>query len=191
MKPSRLHRLVQLTRLIAPAHVRDGVSRDAVVDFRKLHCPKTGLIKIGTRSIVRANLIIEKAGAAIEIGERTFIGSSTLVSACRIVIGDDVLLSWGVTIVDHDSHAIDFTGRARDVELWYRGEKDWTNVAISPVIVQRKAWIGFGATVLKGITIGEGAVVAAQSVVTKNVEPWTVVAGNPARVIRQLAPGAA
>jgi acetyltransferase-like isoleucine patch superfamily enzyme len=188
MTPSNSHRIVRLSRLLAPAHIRNNVGRDAVVDFRKLRCPSSGTIRIGTGSIIRANLIVEKAGAAITIGERTFIGSSTLASACQIDIGDDVLVSWGVTIVDHDSHAIEFAGRARDVEMWYRGEKDWTNVAMKPVLVQDRAWIGFGATVLKGISVGEGAVIAAQSVVTKDVDPWTVVAGNPARVIRQLAP---
>jgi maltose O-acetyltransferase len=54
------------------------------------------------------------------------------------------------------------------------------------VIINDKAWIGFNAILLKGVVIGEGAVVAAGSVVTKDVEPWTMVAGNPARVIKRL-----
>jgi acetyltransferase-like isoleucine patch superfamily enzyme len=64
--------------------------------------------------------------------------------------------------------------------------KDWSRVAGEPVIIRDKAWIGLNAVVLKGVTIGEGAVVAAASVVTKDVEPWTIVAGNPARVMREL-----
>ena len=50
-----------------------------------------------------------------------------------------------------------------------------------------KVWIGFNAIILKGVTIGEGAVVGAGSVVTKDVLPWTVVAGNPARLIREIS----
>ena len=68
--------------------------------------------------------------------------------------------------------------------------KDWSDVPVSPVIIADKVWIGMGAMILPGRIIGEGAVVGAGSVVTRNVEPWTVVAGNPARVIRQILPGA-
>ncbi len=57
---------------------------------------------------------------------------------------------------------------------------------MSPVHVGDKSWIGFNSIVLKGVTIGEGAVVGAGSVVTKDVSAWTVVAGNPARVIREI-----
>ncbi len=104
------------------------------------------------------------------------------------MVGDDVLISWDVTIVDHDSHALDFANRSNDVENWLDGKKDWSHVAISPVTIGNKAWIGFGAAILKGVTIGEGAVVAARSVVVKDVAPWTLVAGSPARVIKELEP---
>jgi galactoside O-acetyltransferase len=102
------------------------------------------------------------------------------------VVGDDVLISWGVTLVDHDSHAIEFEHRMNDVSEWIAGRKDWTHVQRAQVTVEDRVWIGFGAIVLKGITIGTGAVVAAGSLVTKDVAPWTLVGGNPARVIRQL-----
>ena len=96
-------------------------------------------------------------------------------------------MAWGCTIVDHDSHPIRFSDRQNDVSNWYVGVKDWSHVEIEPVVIQDKAWIGLNVVILKGVTIGEGAVVAAASVVTRDVEPWTVVAGNPARPIRQLA----
>ncbi len=80
--------------------------------------------------------------------------------------------------------------RRTDVADWMRGHKDWTHVAIAAVTIADRAWIGFGATILKGVTVGEGAVVAAQSVVTRDVAPWTVVAGNPAREIRRMDPDA-
>jgi galactoside O-acetyltransferase len=66
--------------------------------------------------------------------------------------------------------------------------KDWSNVHHAPIVIRDKAWIGFGAIVLKGVTIGEGAVVGAGSVVTKDVPDWTVVGGNPAQVLYSISP---
>lgn len=143
-------------------------------------------ITIADNSIIECFLVTDRSPAEIRIGARTFIGRSRLIAAHSIAIGDDVLISWDVTIVDHDSHALDFALRAQDVVEWGEGRKDWQHVPVAPVTVHDKVWIGFGATILKGITIGEGAVVAAKSVVTKDVPPWTLVGGSPARVIRTL-----
>jgi acetyltransferase-like isoleucine patch superfamily enzyme len=164
------------------------IGRGARVSRRRVRCSKHDTNVVGCQSIVDARLVIDRSPARIEIGERTFIGRSLLVAAERITVGDDVLVSWDVTIVDHDSHAVDFDARRNDVVDWARGAKDWTAVAIAPVTIGNRAWIGFAAAILKGVTIGEGAIVAAKSVVTKDVEPWTLVAGNPAREIRKLDP---
>lgn len=66
------------------------------------------------------------------------------------------------------------------------GYKDWIHVKICPVKICNKVWIGFNSIILKGVTIGEGSIVGAGSVVTKDVPPWTIVAGNPARIIREI-----
>ncbi len=129
---------------------------------------------------------MDRVGARIAIGDRTFFGKSSLISAESISIGSDVLISWGVTIVDHQSHSLVFEDRKKDVTNWQTGDKDWKNIVIKPIKVADKVWIGFGATLLAGVTVGEGAVIGADSVVTKDVPPWTVVAGNPAREIRKL-----
>jgi len=88
--------------------------------------------------------------------------------------------------MDHDSHALVFSERKDDVQEWLRGKKDWSHVKMMPVIIKDKVWLGAKVIVLKGVTIGEGAVVGAGSVVVNDVPPWTLVAGNPARVIRAL-----
>jgi acetyltransferase-like isoleucine patch superfamily enzyme len=144
-------------------------------------------ISIGRDCIINTRIAFDRDGAAFECGDRCYIGASHLVSAQQITLGDDVVISWGVTIVDHNSHAIDWAQRANDVLDWGRGEKNWNNVKIAPVRIHDKAWIGFNAIILKGVTVGEGAIVAAGSVVTKDVLPYCVVAGNPARVIRTLS----
>ena len=64
--------------------------------------------------------------------------------------------------------------------------KDWGCVNSQPIVIEDDAWIGMNCIILKGVTVGRGAVVGAGSVVTKDVPPWTLVAGNPARVIKEL-----
>jgi acetyltransferase-like isoleucine patch superfamily enzyme len=143
------------------------------------------LIRIGEQSHVSGKLIFDKENASITIGNRVFM-NGTLIAAQRIELGDDILIAWGVTIVDHDSHSSSFSKRSEDVIRWKKGSKDWTHVKISPVKICNKVWIGFNSIILNGVTIGEGAVVGAGSVVTKDVPPWTIVAGNPARIIREI-----
>lgn len=143
------------------------------------------VISIGEQSQITGLLIFDKETASITIGDRVFM-SGTLIAAQSIELGDDVLMAWGTTIVDHNSHSISFSKRSKDVVNWRAGIKDWTHVKIAPVKISNKVWIGFNSVILKGVTIGEGAVVAAGSVVTKDVPPWTIVAGNPAGVVREI-----
>jgi galactoside O-acetyltransferase len=144
-------------------------------------------LSVGADSNVEASLSFEKRNAQICVGSRTHVGSGTLlVAAHRIEIGDDVLVAFDALITDHNSHSLCFAERSNDVSEWIRGQKDWSHVQMAPVKIGNKAWIGARAIILKGVTIGEGAVIGAGSVVTKDVPDWTIVAGNPARIIRPL-----
>jgi galactoside O-acetyltransferase len=144
-------------------------------------------LSIGSNSNIEASLVFERASARISIGSRTHLGGGTLLAAASsIEIGDDVLIAFEVIIMDHNSHSLKFRERRHDVRDWLQGSKDWSTVATAPVKISNKAWVGVRAVVLKGVTIGEGAVVAAGSIVTSDVSPWTIVGGNPARVIRPL-----
>ena len=149
---------------------------------------KTGCrLSIGENCIMEGDVFFERDDAKVSIGERTFIGGgSRLVSAESVTVGSDVLISWGCSIVDHNSHSVRFSERSRDVLDWREGRKDWSNVKTGAVVIGDKAWLGFNVIVLKGVTIGEGAIVGAGSVVTKDVAPWVIVGGNPAKVIREI-----
>ena len=144
-------------------------------------------LAIGAESNIEASLVFERANARIAIGSRTHVGGGTLlISASSIEIGDDVLIAFDALIMDHNSHSLKFSERRHDVRNWIHGVKDWSTVAIAPVRISDKAWIGARAMILKGVTIGEGAIVGAGSVVTRDVPAWTIAGGNPAQVIRAL-----
>jgi acetyltransferase-like isoleucine patch superfamily enzyme len=158
----------------------------AKVNFRGVRYTPGSVLEIGEGTIVEGNLVSERDGAAIIIGRNSFIGSSILASATRIQVGDDVLISWGCSIVDHNSHSTAWSERKHDVRDWRDGKKDWGHVETRPVKICDKSWLGLNVIVLKGVEVGVGAIVAAGTVVTKSVPPWTIVAGNPARVIREI-----
>ncbi len=168
--------------MIVDLKLGDGSIFNAAQIRQKKKCKVT----IGPHSMVNGKIIFECEGASVQIGENTFIGGSDLICSTRIIVGTDVLIAWGCTIVDHNSHAIQFSLRSNDVSEWMAGRKDWTHVEQKEIMICDKAWIGFNSIILKGVTIGEGAIVGAGSVVTKDVPPWTIVGGNPARIIREI-----
>ena len=147
---------------------------------------RDSFLSIGDRTICSAKIYFEREGAAVRVGSRSVLGRSAILSAQEVIVGDDVLIASNVTISDHDSHSVFWRERRSDTTDWYEGRKNWQHVKIGPVVIEDKVWIGMGAIVLEGVRIGEGSVVGAGSVVTKNVPRYSLVAGNPAKVIRKL-----
>lgn len=144
-------------------------------------------IIIGRDCLIEGYLVTETGQSEIRIGNNVYIGSDTnLDCALSIVIEDDVLVSYQCIIADSDNHSILYRIRKYDLSAWKHGKHDWTSTASAPIRIMRGAWIGARAIILKGVTIGEGAVVGAGSVVTKDIPAWTIAAGNPARIIRPL-----
>jgi galactoside O-acetyltransferase len=156
------------------------------VAYRKVQFKNDCKLIVGQDTIVEAEIAFDRDGASIKIGDRVFVGGSTLVCAENIEIGNDVLISWGCTIVDHNSHSIAWNERSQDVVNWTQGKKNWLFVKTKPVKICDRAWLGFNVILLKGVTIGIGAVVGAGSVVTKDIPPYSIAAGNPAVVIREI-----
>jgi galactoside O-acetyltransferase len=152
-------------------------------------------LRVGADCLLNARIVFESRDGSVRIGDRVYIGANTqIISRNGVTIGDDVTMAWGITIYDHNSHSMDWEQRRRVVAHFHRTygrpecfeTLDWTGVASAPITICDRAWIGFDAVILKGVTIGEGAVVGARSVVARDVEPYTVVAGNPATVVRRL-----
>jgi len=121
-------------------------------------------------------LSTRRADAVIEIGEDCGFTGTTLVAADRITMGDRVLVGGNASIVDFDFHPLTPEERAENINAG----------AAAPIVIEDDVFVGMEALILKGVTVGEGAVVGAGSVVTQDVPPRTVVAGNPAEVVRSL-----
>jgi acetyltransferase-like isoleucine patch superfamily enzyme len=136
-------------------------------------------IEIGEKVMLDDNIFV--SGRAVEkpvltIGDRTGVGYKTAFSVGkRIEIGNDVMIAGGCFIADNDGHPLDPARRLKKESL---SEED-----IKPIRIEDNSWIGIGAVILKGVTIGTGSVVTANSVVTRSVPPYSMVIGVPARVI--------
>jgi acetyltransferase-like isoleucine patch superfamily enzyme len=116
------------------------------------------------------------------IGSRTHLGSFfSAIIGRNVEIGDDVLISNRVSIYTYDSHPLDPELRRQGLGADAASSR--------PVCIEDNAWICAGAFIMKGVTVGESSVVAAGSVVVKDVPPRVVVAGNPARVVKELGRG--
>ncbi len=123
-----------------------------------------------------------KIGTFVEVQKNARIGANVKVSSHTFIcegvsIEDDVFIGHNVSFIN------DKYPRATSSEGALQTESDWV---VMPTTVKRGASIGTSVTVLCGVTIGEGAIVGAGSVVTRDVNPFTIVAGNPARFIRNV-----
>ena len=153
-------------RLIAP-DVKLG-ERVRIFSFTKLYgCEVGDDVKIGT-------FVEIQKGA--KIGNRCKISSHTFI--CEgVIVEDEVFIGHGVTFTN------DLYPRATNADGQLQAASDWK---CDTTVVKRGASIGSGATLLCGVTVGERAIIGAGSVVTRDVPPRSVVAGNPAKVIRTL-----
>ena len=123
-----------------------------------------------------------RLGAFVEIQKGAFVGKNCKISShsflCEgVVIEDDVFIGHSVTFIN------DLYPRATNSDGKPQSEENWQ---VIPTLVKRGASIGSGSTILCGVTVGEGAIVGAGSTVTKDVAPGTIVAGNPAKLLRRI-----
>ena len=125
-----------------------------------------------------------------KVGDFTLLNGALIMAEERIEIGSHCMISWNVGLADSDFHPLEPAMRLIDAEAlapFYKDRPARPKLQTAPVIIADNVWIGMSATILKGVTIGENSVVAAGAVVTKSVPPNTVVAGNPAVVVKSFA----
>lgn len=147
-------------------------------------------IVVGRNSRILGELLTFAHGGEIKIGEWCYVGEGTRIwSAASIELGNRVLISHSANIFDNLTHPLRSAERHRQVrQIFTRGHPNDISLDESPVKICDDAWIGAAAMVLRGVTVGQGAIVAAVAVVTRDVAPFSIVAGNPAVLVRELGP---
>ncbi|MDO4243410.1 MAG: acyltransferase [Actinomyces sp.] len=146
-------------------------------------------VVIGSHVFLDCSLYTLGSGR-LEIGSDCWIGGagSTMIGAIdSLVIGTGVIISNHVRIYDNNNHPTSPEARERMTRGEHGGPLwSWTEADSAPVVIEDNVWIGEFATVLKGVTVGRGSVVASHAVVTKDVPAYSIVAGNPATVVKRL-----
>ena len=191
----KLHRRVKHPKS-AHLHVYNW-SKINIADSAKIILPEKGYLDVNVLNIKRDEIkpctlwVDEKAtlisngftlyegggivvlkGGKLTLGHNSYMNESLIQCANSITIGDDCAIAGDVLIQDTDFHPIlDENGNEKPVS--------------KPIVIGNKVWICAKATILKGVTIGDGAIVAAGAVVTKDVPARCVVAGNPAKIVRE------
>jgi len=135
-----------------------------------------GIFTLGDRSMIKRDAYIIINNGKLDVGNNSAIGkrSEITLNGGRISIGNFVRIASNVFITNANH---EFSNK--DIPIMDQG------IATGDVIIEDDVWIGHGAIILPGINIGKGAIIAALSVVTKNVPAFTIAGGNPARVIKE------
>lgn len=148
------------------------------------------LITIGKDSVIRGELVIFAHSGKISIGEGCYVGDGTRIwSSESIEIGNRVYIAHNVNIHDTNSHSINADLRSQHfyaIMTTGHPKENIFDIKASPVVINDDVWVGFNSTILKGVKIGKGSVIAACSVVTKDVPPNVIVAGNPAKILKNI-----
>jgi len=147
-----------------------------------------GKISIGSNSEIAGQLLVFAHGGCIRIGDECFIGEGSRIwSGKSIAIGNRVVISFDVKIFDNQTHPLAVKERYEHIrKILSTGHPSDIDLGDQPIVIEDDVWIGCMCIILRGVHIGRGAVVAAGSVVTNDVPAWTVVAGNPAKIIKTI-----
>lgn len=156
----------------------------AIHKSASISCVKSQSIIIGDNCDILCKFVTR--GGHIQVGNNTTIRFNTIIGSIeQVIIGNDVIISNNVHIYDNNNHPISPKKRLEMCTSgFYSPLWDWDKSESAPVIIKDNVWIGERSTILKGVRVGEGSIIGCDSVVTKSVPPYSIVAGNPARIVK-------
>jgi acetyltransferase-like isoleucine patch superfamily enzyme len=167
-----------------------GVYIDTSYAFEMCDSEITSAIALGDHSgVYDRSLFIVGAEAQVVVGAYSCLNGVTIVANDRVEIGAHCLLAWGSVLTDSPSGVGTSLDRRRAVLATARATgRPPPLAAPRPLVLERNVWVGFDSVVGPGLTVGEGSIVGCKSLVTDDVPKYSVVVGNPARVIATLDP---
>jgi acetyltransferase-like isoleucine patch superfamily enzyme len=158
--------------------------------FRQFKGQKNPALEIGNDVSVYAGCSFAiGVNGRCSVGDFTLLNGALVMAEEEITIGKHCLISWNVGLADSDFHPIEPALRIQDsiaLSCYYPDKPPRPTIETRPIHIGDNVWIGMNAVVLKGVTIGDNSIVAAGSIVTKDVPPNTIVAGNPARIVKEI-----
>lgn len=181
--------LLKITRILRQKNYKYA-STAVLYDTARIvnNLPDPSAINIGAYTHVRGELLTFGHGGQITIGEYCYLGEQSYIwSAKNILIGNRVLIAHNVNIFDNSTHPLGALARHQQFKhIITDGHPKTLDLSEQPIKIEDDVWVGCMSIILKGVTVGRGAVIGAGSVVNKDVPPYTIVAGNPAKIIREI-----
>lgn len=152
--------------------------KGAVMEFGENVVVKSSFLSNLVGLYQRTIIVTRTPEAVIRIGDNVGISGATIYARCRIEIGDNTCIGGNTKLLDNDFHPLEIEARNADIK-----EK----IGCKPIKIGKNCFIGCNALILKGTELGDGCVVGAGAVVSGKYEAGSVIAGNPAKVIRKVA----
>jgi acetyltransferase-like isoleucine patch superfamily enzyme len=180
-----------------PGRVPENVTVDpeayleTTYSFQLFRSQAADAVRIGRGSSIYLGVMFDVGTQGrVSIGDFTLINGARIICDAEVSIGDYCLISWNTVFMDTRRLPQNAAARRQELEITSTREprRFESEAPAQPIRIGRNVWIGFDACVLPGVTIGEGAVIGARSVVVEDVPPFSVAVGNPARIIRKLDP---
>lgn len=173
-------------------HIHESACIETTFSFLLFRSTREIGVTLGEgSSLYLGNMLDVGPLGRVDIGDYVLLNGARIICDTQIEIGSYSLIAWGVVLMDTYRLSAQPAARRRELEAAAgRSMRYLEGDGLSrPIRIGSNVWIGFDSCVLPGVTIGKGSIVGARSVVTQDVEPYTVVGGNPPRLIRRLSPG--
>ncbi len=164
---------------------------ETTYSFHHFRAEGTDAVRIGEGATVYLGTMFDVGPQGrVSVGRFSLVNGAWIICDAQVRIGDYALISWNVVLMDTYRAPLDPLARRLELQRISAAKIRRLNAPAPalPIHIEKNVWIGFDSCVLPGVTIGEGSIVGARSVVAHDVPPYTIVAGNPARIIRQIEP---